>query len=250
MEALLAVVFGLIGAAFGSFLNVCIDRLPSGRSLAYPPSHCEACQHPLSPWDLVPVFSYLWLRGRCRYCRSAIPQRLFWIELAVGLIFAFIYWWYGLSVNFAVVAFYACLFIVLLGIDLEHHLILNRVVYPAWVVVLILDIFLPQPGIVYGLIGSVVGFVILLIPALVYPEGMGWGDVKMAALIGLVTGFPLVFVALFLSIVMGGLVGGVLLLFKLRKRKEGIPFAPYLSVATVVTLVWGSQILGWYLRFF
>jgi len=267
MEIFLTVVFALLGTAIGSFLNVCIDRLPAGKSLIYPPSHCEACRHRLSLQDLVPVFSYLWLRGHCRYCQSPISRRLLWAEVGSGLLLAFIYWHYGLSVEFVVTAFYCYLFIVIGVVDLEHELILNKIVYPAAVVALIvdaflpqpgiLDVFLPQPGILAGLIGGAnglisgaIGFVLLLIPALIYRGGMGWGDVKMAALIGLVTGFPLVFVALLMGVILGGLVAGFLLLFKIKKRKEAIPFGPFLSLATIATLLWGSDIINWYLGSF
>jgi len=244
------IIFGLFGIAVGSFLNVVIDRLPAGQSLLHPASHCPACQHRLVPKDLIPVFSYLWLHGRCRYCRAPIPQRVLWVELGTGLMFAFTSWHYGLSVEFAVTIFYCCLFIVLMVIDLEHKLILNKIVYPAAVVALIIDVVLPQPGIVYGAMGGAIGFVLLLIPALIYRGGMGWGDVKMAALVGLVIGFPLVFVALFLGIVLGGLVAGILLLLKIKKRKEPIPFGPFLSLAAITTLLWGSDILNWYLGLF
>lgn len=247
MEVILIVIFALLGTAIGSFLNVCIDRLPIGRSLVRPPSHCDACQHRLSLKELIPLFSYLRLRGHCRYCQAPIPRRLFWVEVGTGLLFAFIYWRYGLSVEFAVNAFYCCLFIVLGVIDLEHKLILNKIVYPAAVVALIIDALLPQPGIINGVIGGAIGFALLLIPALIYRGGMGWGDVKMAALIGLVTGFPLVFVALLTGVVLGGLVGGILLLLRIKKRKEAIPFGPFLSLATIATLLWGGDILSWYL---
>jgi len=249
------VLFGLLGAAIGSFLNVCIDRIPAGKSLVYPPSHCDACGHRLSVKDLIPVFSYLWLRRRCRYCQAPIPWRLFWVELGSGLLLAFIYWQYGLSAYFAITAAYCYLFIVLGVIDLEHKLILNKIVYPAMVVAVIISIFWPQSGIiplpwpeaVNGIIGGGIGFVFLLIPALIYRGGMGWGDVKMAALIGLVTGFPLVFVSLLMGVIIGGLVAGILLLLKKKKRKEPIPFGPFLAVATIVTLLWGSNIFHWYL---
>jgi len=260
MEVILTVVFALFGSAIGSFLNVCIDRLPTGRSLLYPPSHCETCQHPLSPKDLIPVFSYLWLRRRCRYCYAPIPSRPFWVEIGSGFLFAFTYWYYGLSVDFAVIAFYGCLFIVLGIIDLEHELILDKIVYPAAVVALIISVFRPPPGIidvplpwlgiVNSVIGGAIGFVFLLIPALIYPKGMGWGDVKMAGLIGLVTGSQLVLVALLMGTILGGLVGGVLLLLKIKKRKETIPFGPFLSLATMAILLWGSGILNWYLGLF
>ena len=258
MEVVLIVVFALLGTAIGSFLNVCIDRLPIGKSLLYPPSHCDACQHPLSPIDLIPVFSYLWLRRRCRYCQSPIPRRLFWVEVGSGFLFAFVYWHYGLSVEFAVTAFYGSLFIVLGVIDLKHKLILNKIVYPAAVVSLIISIFLPQSEIFFlpwpasfnSIIGGAIGFVFLLIPLLAYREGMGWGDVKMAALIGLITGFPLVLVALLMGVILGGLVAGILLLLKIKKRKEAIPFGPFLSLATIATLLWGGDILNWYLGMF
>jgi len=265
MEVILIIAFALFGSAIGSFLNVCIDRLPTGRSLLYPPSHCEICQHPLSPKDLIPVFSYLWLRRRCRYCQASIPRRPFWVEVSTGFLFAFTYWHYGLSIDFAVIAFYGCLFIVLGVIDLEHKLILNKIVYPAAVVALIIDFFLPPLGIidvslpwlgmVNGIMGGAIGFVFLLIPFLIslpfYSQGgIGLGDVKMAILIGLVTGSRLVLVALLMGVILGGLVAGALLLLKIKKRKEAIPFGPFLSLATMATLLWGSDILNWYLGLF
>ena len=260
MEIMLAVFFALLGAFVGSFLNVCIDRLPAGKSVIYPPSHCDACRHRLAPKDLVPVFSYLWLRRRCRYCQAPIPRRLLWVEVGSGLLFAFTYWHYGLSVDFAVITSYCCLFIVLMVIDWEHKLILNKIVYPAMVVALIISIFLPSSSItgfalpwpagVNGVIGGAIGFALLLIPALIYRGGIGWGDVKIAALIGLITGFPLVFVALLIGVVLGGAVAGILLLLKIKKRKDPIAFGSFLAVSTIITLLWGSNILNWYLGLF
>ena len=262
MEVILAVVFGWLGAAIGSFLNVCIDRLPAGKSLLNPPSHCDACGHCLAVKDLIPVFSYLWLRRHCRYCRVTIPWRLLWVEIGSGLLLAFVYWRYGLSVDFAITAGYCYLFIVLMVIDLEHKLILNKIVYPAMIVALLISILLPLNGIfltqsriiplpwpqaVDGVIGGAVGFAFLLIPALIYRGGMGWGDVKMAGLIGLVTGFLLVFVAMLMGVILGGLVAGILLALRKKRRKEPIPFGPFLAVATIVALLWGNNILSWYL---
>lgn len=250
MEIVFIIIFALFGMAIGSFLNVCIDRLPVGKSILNPPSECESCHQRLSAKDLIPVFSYLSLRGRCRYCRAPVPQRLLWVELGSGLVFAFTYWHYGLTWDFIVTAFYGSLFIVILVIDLERGLILNKIVYPAAVIALIIDIFWAKAGIVNGVIGGAIGFAFLLIPVLVYPEGMGWGDVKMAALIGLVAGYPLVLVALLTGVMMGGVVAGTLLLLKIRKRKDAIPFGPFLSLSTILTLYWGQDILDWYLRLF
>ncbi len=236
----------MLGLAVGSFLNVCIDRLPSGMSIISPPSYCPSCQHRLAIKDLIPIFSYLWLKGKCRYCQTPIPQRLLWVELGTGALFVFLYWHYGLSGQLAIATFYFCLLLSLMVIDLEQGIIPNKIVYLGMAASLIISA-VTGLGVVRALLGGGIGLVLLLIPALVYKGGMGWGDVKMAGLVGLVTGFPLVLVALFLTVVSGGVVAGVLLLFGLKKRKEPIPFAPFLSLATMATLLWGNNILSWYL---
>jgi len=255
VEVFLIIIFAILGLAVGSFLNVCIDRLPSNKSIAFPPSHCEACQHKLSAKDLIPVFSYLRLRGRCRYCQASVPQRLFWVELATAVIFALLYWHFQLSPELGVMIFYACLFIIIFVIDLEQGLILNKVVYPTMVVAFLLALY-PWPWlsdsmvmrVAYAALGGAIGFVIFLLIALVSRGGMGWGDVKLAALIGLATGFPLVFLAVIMGAILGGIVAVALMIARKRKRREAIPFGPFLALAAMVTLVWGSNILSWYLN--
>ena len=258
MEAGFTVIFVLLGMIVASFLNVCADRLPAGQSLVYPPSHCPACSRRLAVKDLIPVFSYLWLRGRCRYCKAAIPKRVLWVEVITAVLFGLAYWQYDLSINLAVALFYISLFMVILVIDLEHGLILNKIVYPALVVALLLSvfftIFLPQVAIVppigWAAVGGGIGFVLFLLVAIISRGGMGFGDVKLAALIGLATGFPLIIVALLMGIILGGLVAVILLVFRIRKRKQAIPFGPFLAAAAIVTLLWGNSILDWYLGIF
>lgn len=254
MSILLIVIFGLFGAAVGSFLNVCIDRLPSGKSLISPPSYCDSCRKRVPLRDLVPVFSYLLLRGRCRYCNARIPMRVFWVELGTTLLFALTTWHFGPGAQLGVTLFYFCLFIVIGVIDLEHKLILNKIVYPTAVVALLIDAFLsPQNiigGLVNGIIGAAIGFFFLLIVAILSRGGMGFGDVKMAGLIGLAVGFPQTIVALLLGILAGGLVAAGLLVSGVKKRKEGIPFGPFLSLGTIAALIWGNAIVNWYLTLF
>jgi leader peptidase (prepilin peptidase)/N-methyltransferase len=255
MEALLTIAFGILGLAVGSFLNVCIDRLPRDESILNPPSHCQSCHHRLAATDLIPVFSYLWLRGRCRYCQAAIPRRLLWVELATGGLFALLYARYSFSAELGVMAFYVCLFTIIFVVDLEQGLILNKVVYPAMVVALLFALFIQQPWIgpwpaaqvANAAMGGAIGFVIFLLMAVISRGGMGWGDVKLAAVIGLATGFPLVLVALVMGATLGGLVAIVLLAVKKKGRKETIPFGPFLSLAALTTLFYGSNILNWYL---
>jgi len=254
VEIVLIIIFAILGLAVGSFLNVCIDRLPQNKSIAFPPSHCEACQHKLAAKDLIPVFSYLRLRGRCRYCQASVPRRLFWVELATALIFTLLCWHYGLSVELGVMAFYACLFIIIFVIDLEQGLILNKVVYPGMVVALLLALY-PLPWlnesmamrIAYAALGGAIGFAILFLIAILSRGGMGWGDVKLAALIGLATSFPMVFVSLIMGAILGGIVAVALVIAKKRKRRQTIPFGPFLAVTAMITLLWGSNIVTWYL---
>ena len=254
MEIFYIIVFGILGTALGSFLNVVIDRVPAGKSIVYPPSSCDACQHRLSGPDLFPVFSYLFLRGRCRYCQAKIPQRIFWVELGTGLLVAFLFWHFGWHWMLPVAIAYSGVLIALAVIDLKHQLILNKIVYPVALVAMILNFFVPDlyslHNFLFGLLGGAVGFLILFLPALIYSKGMGWGDVKMAGMIGLMVGFPNVIVAVFGGILLGGLMAIILLATRKKTRKEGIPFGPYLSLATIITILWGSDIIHWYLRLF
>jgi leader peptidase (prepilin peptidase)/N-methyltransferase len=254
MEAILIIIFFLLGMSIASFLNVCIDRLPAHQSLVYPPSHCAACNRRLAAKDLIPVFSYLWLRGRCRYCGAAIPRRILWVELGTAVLFGLACWRFEVSIELAVALFYICLFMVLMVIDWEKGLILNKIVFPAIVASIVISaafsLFLPDieivPFIGRAAIGGGIGLVIFFLIVIVSRGGMGWGDVKLAALIGLATGFPLIFIALLIGVVLGGVAAALLLVFKIKKRKEAIPFGPFLAIAAIATLLWGNSILSWY----
>lgn len=254
MEAILIVIFVLLGMTIASFLNVCIDRLPANQSLVFPPSHCAACNRRLAIKDLIPVFSYLWLRGRCRYCGAPIPKRILWVEIGTAALFGLACWQYNLSIELAIALFYICIFVVLMVIDWEKGLILNRIVFPAMAAALLISVFfslfLPEveivPFIGRAFLGGGIGLVLFLLIVLVSRGGMGWGDVKLAALIGLVTGFPLVFIALLIGVILGGVVAVLLLTLKIKKRKEAIPFGPFLALAAIATLLWGNSILSWY----
>lgn len=240
-------VFGLLGLAVGSFLNVCIDRLPAGQSMITPPSHCPACNQRLGVLDLVPLFSYLWLRGRCRYCRALIPLRLPIVELTTGLVFAFLYWKFGSGLELGISLVYASLLIVIFVIDLENQLVLDKVVFPGMALALVFSFFWPEQGPLSSLEGGALGLGGMALPFILSRGGIGMGDVKLGALLGLITGFPLVAVALLLAVIPGGLVAILLLVFGFKKRNESIPFAPFLATSTMVTLLWGQEIWDWYL---
>lgn len=245
----MVLLYALLGLVVSSFLNVCIDRLPEGESIVSPPSHCPFCGRRLAPLDLIPVLSYILLRGRCRYCGAPIPRRVLVVEAATGLLFALLWYRYGPSLQLLLATLYTCFFIVIFVIDLEHHLVLNRVIYPAIVVALLSIPFTPDHGVVELLVGGALGFGLLFLITLAYPAGMGMGDVKLATFIGLVVGFPSILVSLFLSFIAGGLVGGILLLTGLRGRKDPIPFAPFLVAGGMVAMLYGKEIIDWYGRY-
>ncbi len=245
--SLLILVFTLLGLFVGSFLNVCIDRLPRGQSIIHPRSHCAACNRELGTLDLLPIFSYLWLRGRCRYCRARIPIRLPIVEGMTGLLFALLYWKFGLGLELGISLVYTSLLTAIFVIDLENQLVLDKVVYPGMAFALAFSFFWPGLGVVSSLIGGAIGLAAMALPFIIYRRGMGMGDVKLGALVGLMSGYPLVFVALLLSVISGGLVGAILLIFKIKKRSDPIPFAPFLATSAMVTLLWGQAIWQWYL---
>jgi prepilin signal peptidase PulO-like enzyme (type II secretory pathway) len=196
-DATYAVLAFVMGASIGSFLNVVADRFPSGRSVVRPASFCESCHRHLSAADTVPVLSYLWLRGRCRYCGAKFPARLAVVEAVNGALMALLYWRYGLGGDLFVYGAAVSLLVVISVIDLDHGLIFDRMVFPAVGLLLVLSPFWGEIGPAreffgtFGLLGSfasstVAGasyFVVLYLIVLVYPKGMGAGDVKFAALI-------------------------------------------------------------------
>lgn len=250
----------LFGASIGSFLNVTIDRLPHGQSLVRPRSFCDACNRSLASLDMLPVVSYLWLRGRCRYCGAKIPIRVMFTEAITGILFTFLYFRYGFGIEFLVIAAVVSLMLVVAIIDLEHGLILNRIIYPAIIILLILSPFWSELGLSRSFLGApdllasflnslaagAGAFLVFLIITMVYPAGMGGGDVKLAGLIGLLVGFPGILLALWMAVVAGGLMAIALLILGKKGRKDSIPFGPFLAGGAMVTLLVGAEIVGRY----
>ncbi len=268
MTVALTTLFTLAGLMIGSFLNVCIDRLPARKSLISPPSHCDACDKSLPPWFNIPVISYLWLRGHCRYCGAHIPIRVLLVEAITGLLFLIISWRFIITpespeyIDFALTAFWSSIFLVIIFIDLEHQLILNKITYPAAVAaVLILaadSIFpgagilynlnmIPQPSILSGLIAGAIGFILFMLVFIVNPRGLGMGDIKLVTLIGLATGFPLNLVALFIGILIGGIAAVFLLISRKKGRKDIMPYGVFLGTGPIIALLWGNNIIDWYM---
>lgn len=240
------IFFALLGAAVGSFLNLCIDRLPRRQSLAHPPSHCDSCGAGLSWKELLPIVSFLALRGRCRSCGTAIGRRTPIVEFLTAAIFGGLGYHFGISLEAAIFAFYAAVFILIFFLDLEHGIIPDRIVYPAAAAAILFSFVLPEMGPVRAILGGLIGSGVLLAIFLVARGSVGGGDVKLAGLIGLTAGFPLVVPALVLAGLAGGLAGLILLGLKGKGLGDSVPFAPCLVLGAAFGLFLGTgAIYGW-----
>jgi leader peptidase (prepilin peptidase)/N-methyltransferase len=234
------------GLALGSFLNVVAARVPLRRSIVRPPSACMSCGHEIAWYDNVPVVSWLLLRGKCRSCGTRIPARYPAVELVSGLLVAACVWRFGLHAESLVASFFCLALVTVSATDLEHRIIPNRIVLPAAAVVLVGQTLVhPSPE---WAIAAVAASAFLLAAALIYPAGMGMGDVKLALLLGAMLGRT-VPVALFLGM-LAALLPGLYLLAKhgSKGRKMGVPLAPFLSLGALVALFWGHRLLHLWLH--
>jgi len=243
MSAWAVAAYGLIGIVLGSFLNVCADRLPAGKSIVTPGSHCPHCKRSLTALELIPVISYVILRGRCRTCGTPIGARSPIVELLTGGLFALTLARFGLSLTTLLASVYICFLMVMAITDLESQRILNSVVFPAIGVALVAAFFTPGRSLMQLLLGGVVGFVILFLLAALVSGGMGMGDVKLAAFIGFMVGFPQVGLVLLLAFVIGGLIAGVQWAAGRLSRGDRVAFGPYLALGAVIGLLYGDQLL-------
>lgn len=240
----------LFGLICGSFLNVCIYRLPREESIVFPPSHCTTCQAKLRVPDLVPVISYLFLKGRCRYCGEKIHWRYPVVELINGLGWLGIIFIYGLTVEgIAAILIFSVSLVVTL-IDLEHYLILNNILIFLFLCGIIFHFCAKDLNLIGRIIGMIVGFGIPFVLAVISRGGMGGGDIKLCAVMGFWLGFPGVFQAIFIGALLGSIIGISLLITKVKKRKDPIPFGPFLVTGFFIIFLFQEQLLAWYWSLF
>jgi len=241
-------IFFVFGLVIGSFLNVCIYRTPRGESVIFPPSHCPGCNQRIAARDLVPLLSYIRRKGRCRFCDSRISPLYPFIELLTGLLFAAVYLRFGHTVLLYKVLLLTPVLITVTFIDLRHYIIPDKVTVFALAGGVVLNVFTRDLTLVSSLLGltSAAGFLLLI--AIVSRGGMGGGDIKFAAVIGLFLGWPNGLFAVFLGCMLAGLAGIVLLLTRIKGRKDAIPFGPFLCAGALATTWYGEEILTWYLN--
>ena len=259
MDVVIGLVFVLFGLIAGSFLNVVIDRLPIGESLAFPPSNCSACKHRLAAKDLVPILSYLFLKGRCRYCGAHITLRIPIVEASTALAFGLLFLHFGFSPELAIALFYFSILLVIGLIDIETQIIYPAIIIPSLILAICFSILLPHssviPPIKYALIGGAIGFgVMLLIYLFAYiryhGEGFGLGDVYLGALMGVMLGVPNVVVGILSAVYVGGIIAIFLVATKTKGLKQAIPFGEFLVIGIGVAFLWGTPIWNWYAHLF
>jgi leader peptidase (prepilin peptidase)/N-methyltransferase len=245
---------GVLGLAIGSFLNVVIHRLPRGESLVSPPSRCPLCGYRLRWYDNIPVLSWVWLAGRCRQCRHAIPVQYPLVELVTAGLFVAVAWLTPDPTVLAARLTLTTALVALFGIDLHHQILPNVITLPGIAVGLAYSLAGP-PGWRDALIGAVLGAGILYATAAAYyfvrrEEGLGMGDVKMLAMIGAFLGWKAVLVTLMLATFSGALVGIGIIAFSRGDMRLTLPFGTFLAVGAVAAMLAGEPLVSWYAGFF
>jgi leader peptidase (prepilin peptidase)/N-methyltransferase len=240
----------LVGAIIGSFLNVVIVRLPRNESLVAPRSRCRTCGAELDWFDNIPILSFLVLRGRCRACGAAVSWRYPIVEAVTALLFALAAWRSTSLADLLVMWVFLSTLVTITGIDLEHQIIPDRITLPGIVVGFLTSFLGTRVSWLDSLLGILVGGAVLFAVIMLSGGGMGGGDMKFSAMMGAFLGYKLVLLALFLAVILGGFVALGLLSTGIRRRKDPIPFGPFLAIAATVAVLWGEMTLAWYLSAF
>ena len=238
------------GAAIGSFLNVLIYRIPEGQSIVFPSSRCPKCTHSIRFYDNIPIISYLVLRGRCRDCREKISLRYPIVEAITALLSMFLFWKYGLSIKYVFSFTFTCALIVITFIDLDHQIIPDVITLPGIPLFFLMAVFFMGIPILEALLGILIGGGCLFAIAFLYEiitrrEGMGGGDIKLLAMLGAFLGWKSIFFILFVSSLLGAVVGISVMIAKGKDMKYAVPFGPFLSIAAIAYLFVGIDVMNY-----
>ncbi|NCD22007.1 MAG: prepilin peptidase [Spartobacteria bacterium] len=249
----------LAGLCIGSFLNVCIWRIPRDESIVWPGSHCPACNHKIAPWDNVPLLSWLILNGKCRHCQAPISPRYFIVELLTGALFAGLWFVHGWSLFTPVYGFFAGALILGTFVDFDHLILPDRVTLGGMVAGLVLSFAFPElqgrserlPALTQSALGLALGFGILWTVATVgrlvlKREAMGFGDVKLLGAVGACLGWQAVLFAVFVSSLSGTLLGFALIAFGKKELQSKIPYGPHIALAAVLWMFCGPACIELY----
>ena len=243
MDILIPIFIFLFGAAIGSFSNVCIYRLPKKLSIISPPSQCPNCGKSISPFDNIPIISFILLRGRCRYCQSPISWRYPIVELITGLIFLSLYLNFRISPQFFIYALLCTSLIIIAFIDLEHKIIPDVITLPGIIIGLTLSLTMPHITLINSIKGLLIGGGLFYAIAIISRGGMGGGDIKLIAMVGSFLGWKNVLLTIFLGSLFGSIVGIVLIILKKKNRKDMVPFGPFLSLGAIISIFFGRDLI-------
>lgn len=249
------IIVGVLGLVVGSFLNVCIYRIPRTQSIILPSSRCPLCGLPINPLDNIPLVSYMLLMGRCRHCGGRISLRYPFIETLNAILYVILIYRFGIGWYTPIYLAFLSSLIVITFIDLDFQIIPDSITLTGIPIGLIAgSLLLPDPfmragmlGFKTSIIGAFTGFSLFYLVAFFSRGGMGGGDIKMMAMVGALMGWKSVLVTTFIGSLFGSLVGLFLMIFKDKGRKTKIPFGPFLAMGAVITLFWGQEILRLYL---
>jgi len=251
MPLSLLVIAFVFGSIIGSFLNVCIVRMPQRSSIMFPGSHCPNCEYTIRFYDNIPLISYIILGGRCRSCKTPIPIRYFIVELLMGLLMALLLFHFDITLVFIPCAVFTAALVVITFIDLQHQIIPDRISLPGIPLGFLCSFILPWNTWIDSLLGILVGGGILYAVAAGYylltkKEGMGGGDIKMLAMIGAFLGWKGALATLILAAITGSLVGIVLIALKGKNFKYAVPFGPFLAAGAFCAMLYGEPLISWY----
>lgn len=237
---------GLCGLILGSFYNVVIARYQTGISIIYPPSHCPHCKNPLQASDLVPLFSYIYLRGRCRYCRERISFRYTLVELLSTALFLASLWRFGLSPDLIRHLFTFSILLIISVIDLERQKIPNLFVALILAWALLWQLLHPAQSWTDAALGMLAGGGVALLIALLSRGGMGGGDIKLFAVAGFLAGWLDLILIFALAVFLGAFTGVILILLRKKNSKSALPFGPFIALSYFLTIFWAAEIWGFY----
>ena len=250
MELIIICLFFVYGLVFGSFFNVVGLRIPKGESIVRPPSHCTVCDRNLTIKDLVPVFSYVFLKGKCRGCGTNIHWLYPVMELVTGLLFAFAYYQLGFNLELLVALLFISLLVIITVSDIAYMLIPDKILLFFLIPLIALRVFEPLSPWWDSIVGAVVGFGVLYLIAIVSKGGMGGGDIKLFFVIGVVLGWVPTLLTLFLASIIGTVIGVISLKRTKQGRKTPIPFGPSIAIAAIIAYFYGELLVDWYVNLF
>ncbi|WP_047985090.1 prepilin peptidase [Ornithinibacillus californiensis] len=241
------IIFIIIGNIFGSFFNVVGLRLPQNKPFINDRSQCPHCNHQLTWYELIPLLSYIFQGGKCRHCKVKISPMYPLVEVLTGALFAISYIQYGFSMELIISLLLVSMLVIIFVTDINYMLIPNKVLIfflPFFIVLRIVEPLNPWWS---SITGAITGFAVIAIIILVSRGGMGAGDMKLFAVLGIVLGLQQVLLAFFLSCVIGAVIGILLILLKRIDRKQPVPFGPYIVIGTLIAYFYGDSIVSWYL---